>query len=338
MGVSITPHFCTAVPKPENMEGLNNAVPELRGVRNYCFTFNNPDGLLDFTLSPKVTFAVYQLEIGDEGTPHFQGYLELDSAVRMTTIKEWPLFPNHIHLEARRGTQAHAIRYCVKPDFWRGENIPDTTRVEGPWFYGEPKGQGQRNDILEVQRSIRAGASNKRVAEDHFPEWVRFNKSFKEYKRIITPKRNFKPTVILIVGPPGLGKSRFATALCEYLGSTYKVPDKHTGFWCDDYDNEDVFFMDEFDGDRMRPKAFNDLADRYECVIPSHGSAGHQLVSKYMVFCSNYMPKYWWKKRSETQLKQTTRRIDWTIKLIPSQPKPQICAYCELGLCAFHHP
>ncbi len=46
-------------------------------------------------------------------------------------------------------------------------------------------------------------------------------------------------------------------------------------------------------------------------VIPSHGGAGHQLIAKYMIFTSNYHPKYWWKRRSPSQLRQTLRRIDW---------------------------
>lgn len=292
-----------------------------RGARNYCFTINAIEGepllLLDPTLWPKCTYMVYQREVGENGTEHFQGYIELDSAVRITTMLTWRGMPQGVHFETRRGTQAQAIRYCVKPDFYKGANEPDLTRIEGPWFYGEPKTQGQRSDLLEVQRNIRSGASLKRIAEDNFPEWIRFGRSFKEYKRIITQPRDFKSFVILIVGPPGLGKSRFATSLASYLGTVYKVPDKHSGFWCDDYDGQEVFFMDEFDGDRMRPKAFNDLCDRYECVVPSHGSAGHQLVAKYIIICSNYAPKYWWKKRSAQQLRQTTRRIDWTIKLIP---------------------
>lgn len=49
--------------------------------RNWVFTLNNPA----YALTPDInlvgsacTFLVWQLEAGDEGTEHYQGYLELD--------------------------------------------------------------------------------------------------------------------------------------------------------------------------------------------------------------------------------------------------------------------
>jgi len=49
--------------------------------RFWCFTLNNPDGNLDVDLAiPAVRYAVWQLEVGEEGTEHFQGYLELEKA------------------------------------------------------------------------------------------------------------------------------------------------------------------------------------------------------------------------------------------------------------------
>lgn len=285
--------------------------------RNYMFTVFATEGIdlrvLDTSLWPEATFVVYQRELCPKtGREHFQGYLELSKAMPFTSLALWDGLET-AHFEVRRGSQKHAIAYCSKDD----------TQIEGPWTVGEPKNQGQRTDLLEIKREIDKAVSLKRLHQDYFPEFIRFGKAFKEYKRIITKPRDFKPFVILICGPAGTGKSHFATIFTKMLGSVYKCPDKHTGFWCDDYDNQDVFFMDEFDGDRMRPKVFNDVCDRYECVIPCHGSAGHQLISRYIVIVSNYAPKYWWKKRSATQLVQTTRRIDWTIKMIPKNPPPQ---------------
>jgi len=49
--------------------------------RNWVFTLNNPA----YALTPEVdlvgspcTFLVWQLEAGNEGTEHYQGYMELD--------------------------------------------------------------------------------------------------------------------------------------------------------------------------------------------------------------------------------------------------------------------
>jgi len=336
-----------------------------RGARCYMVTVfaSGEDALLllDPSSWPHVTFFVYQREVCPRtAREHFQCYIELDSAVRFTTLQDACEGLESAHFEPRRGTQAQAIRYCVKPDVWKGDFIDDDTRVEGPWFYGEPKHQGQRADLLEIQRDLRSGQSLKRIADDHFPEWVRFGKSFKEYKRIISKPRDFKTIVILIVGPSDQGKSRFAHRLSRYLmldgrcdeltfpelgyhpefnpvirgvqitddsPMHYVLPEKHTGFWADDYDSESVFFIDEFGGHRCTPTFFNGLADRYPFVVPSHGAAGHQMVSRYLVVVSNYAPKFWWAKRSEIQLKQTTRRVDLLIKLIPSRPSRPSVVY-----------
>lgn len=43
--------------------------------KNWCFTINNPTGLLDFESFPPIKYAVYQEEVGKKGNYHFQGYV-----------------------------------------------------------------------------------------------------------------------------------------------------------------------------------------------------------------------------------------------------------------------
>lgn len=291
--------------------------------RNICFTVNADGEEPLLLLDPlhetwnHVKFCVYQREMGSH--EHFQGYLEL------TTPKTYDALHNlegleTAHFERRRGTAKQAEHYCMKPVDGCECNVCITERnsptyIEGPWFHGERSQQGQRSELLEIQRDLDAGASMKRVAQTNFPEFVRFGKAFKDYKRLTAPKRDFKPYVWLFVGHAGTGKTRTATTLGKALGSFYRVPDKHTGFWCDDYDGEEVFFIDEMDGNRMTPNFFNALIDRYECVVPVHGGAGHQLISKHIIIASNYTPRVWWKNRNKEQQRQTMRRIDFVIPM-----------------------
>lgn len=49
------------------------------------FTLNNPEGLIyedEWKALEKVTYVVYQEEMGDKGTHHLQGYIELNSPQR----------------------------------------------------------------------------------------------------------------------------------------------------------------------------------------------------------------------------------------------------------------
>jgi len=249
-----------------------------------------------------VSYACWQLErCPSSGRLHFQGYLECIGQQLYSRIQREIPGMSAAHFEVRRGTQEQARRYAMKED----------TRVDGPFEFGEMKEQGRRSDLIEIKEKIDRAVPMRVVAEENFASWCRNNRSFKEYRRLVTKPRNFSPLVFLFVGPAGVGKSLVVSLLAQsgYLGSCYRVPSKHSGFWCDDYDNQPIFWVDEMDGDRMRPTFFNEVNDRYECVIPAHGNPGSQLVSRYHFFCSNYLPKYWWKKRSAMQLYQTTRRI-----------------------------
>ena len=59
-------------------------------------------------------YAVIGSEIGAEGTPHFQGYLEL---TQQTSVKQKNDLLVGCHSDLRRGSAAQAADYCKKR--WR---------------------------------------------------------------------------------------------------------------------------------------------------------------------------------------------------------------------------
>lgn len=317
-------HFCVAT----SVQGQS-----MSRFRNYCFTLNftasaEPFVFTEADVSSPITYLCFQEEVGGaEGTHHLQGYLELDRAMTIAAVLALPPFRD-LHADGysftllpRRGTQAQAIAYCSKED---------DTSIPGSFTeIGAPKAQGARSDLVAVRDAVNAKRSREDLWEDHFPTMVRYHKAITEYTRIRTRPRSWKTVVFFLVGPPGTGKTRTATTLCSYLASTlgesryYVFPEKRTGFWCDDYDRQGVAFLDEMDGNRMTPTQFNSLADRYECVVPAHGTAGHQFLAKYLVVCSNYLPKYWWRQRSKVQTEQVMRRLDVVIPFLRGPPDLQ---------------
>ncbi|AIF71514.1 replication-associated protein [McMurdo Ice Shelf pond-associated circular DNA virus-6] len=320
--------------------------------RNVCFTINATDGIPLLLLDPShsswmhVKFLVYQREFGSH--EHFQGYVEFTQPKSFTAIHLLEGM-EHASLFSRHGSAKQAAHYCMKPV--EGcqcqhccEEASSPTKLEGPWTFGEMSSQGQRADLLEVKRRIDDGSSLKRLWRDTdtFPTMIKFHRGFETYKRLTTLPRDFKPKVILFCGRSGMGKTSAAYAIAQRLGSVYSWPNKPGGnFWCDDYGGEDVFFLDEMNGDKMTPEFFNAFVDRYPFVVPAHGSAGHQLVSPYIFICSNYAPKFWWKKRNADQVHQTMRRIDVVFKFLLPPPLLQPCPHCAKNqrgfFCPFHH-
>lgn len=81
---------------------------------HWCFTYNNYDetsikDLLDKLSSSKY---VFQEEIGEQGTPHLQGYVAFNKKVR---AKQY-VGIDKIHWEKKKGTIKDCIRYCSKSE------------------------------------------------------------------------------------------------------------------------------------------------------------------------------------------------------------------------------
>ena len=143
-GYSITP---ASVPRP--------VIMDLK-MRAYIFVLNNPE-CIELPDYEKARYIVWQLEEGDSGTRHLQGYVELKAPQRLSAMKKW--LPT-AHFEVRKGTPEQARNYCMK----------EVTRVEGPWERGDfTKNQGARNDIAAVRDAIATGVSKRRLFEE-FPD------------------------------------------------------------------------------------------------------------------------------------------------------------------------
>lgn len=258
--------------------------------RNYVFTINFADGEVTLLLPEEFpswfSYCCWQLELGEENhVLHYQGYLECSGKKSMVQVHAVPGF-ERAALLVRRGTQLQAIQYSTKDD----------TRVDGPWFFGEPKEQGKRSDLLEVKRKIDVDhASHAQLWDAHFSTMTRYHKSFVEYKRLRTPKRDHLTKFIVIIGPSGCGKSRLAR---EFFPDAYwKSNDK----WWDDYEHQESVVWDEFQGQypyRELLRVLDSTPYSPEC------KGGHvNFVAKWVVFTSNYHPRDWYEPVSI--------KVDW---------------------------
>jgi len=157
--------------------------------RCYCFTINNPDASQYPAFNElHLKCLVYQLESGENGTPHLQGYVEFVGRRTLSSAKQYPGFAR-AHMEVRRGSKKNAIDYCRKVE----------SRVDGPWEFGDLESDsGKRNDLKQVADDIRDGATYDDIF-DRNPEilakYPRFIEQCLERRRIseLPPLPPFAP-------------------------------------------------------------------------------------------------------------------------------------------------
>jgi len=241
--------------------------------RAWLFTLNNPENNeVPNTLRAK--FCTWQLETGEQGTPHLQGYCIFEKSTRLSALKK--LLPT-AHWERRQGTHEQAVEYCNKID----------TRQQGPWTYGTAPAQGKRTDLIEVTDLIKAGTSLTQIAHLHSSTFVKFYRGITSLICQLTPPRTQETEVICYYGDTGTGKSYRAFTNWP---DAYWLPQ---GKWFDNYIGQETVVIDEFYG--WLPYSFIlRLLDRYPLLVETKG--GHvQFVSRRVVFTSNTPPWDWYK-------------------------------------------
>lgn len=263
--------------------------------RAWVFTLNNPDYVPDVELAraPAVRYFIFQEEIGDEGTNHIQGYVELSKPARLSGVRR--LIPG-AHWEVRRGTREQAKAYASKEE----------TRVDGPYEGGEwgAGGAGRRNDLLEVQKALKAGATPLEVAEQFFGSWVRHNKAFDRYTSLLagTNQRPRSPVEVRVyTGPTGVGKTYDAFAEFPNL---YRKD--NFNMWWDGYNGQLTVLIDEFKG-QLPFTYLLGVLDQYPLSLQIKGSTINAVWTT-VILTTNYDPGDWYESE-KNEVPALLRRI-----------------------------
>lgn len=163
---------------------MNSGIPEFRiclpyemvSGRRMVFVWNNPTNDIDVSKldDKKVRYLVYQLEVGESGTPHLQGYVEFKDTTSHGTASKL-LGIGKAHWESAKGDAADNIHYCSKPvDGCDCEHCDDARKVgqePNPTMWGEvgkvgrPKkgsnrSENERETIKWIDERLREGWTN----------------------------------------------------------------------------------------------------------------------------------------------------------------------------------
>lgn len=271
-------------------------------VRNAVFTINNPDKNLELENNACVRGCIWQEERGENGTVHYQGYIEFTKKMSFKAIKE--VIGERAHVEERKGTREQAINYCRKED----------TRVDGPWIYGDmeidkPGKQGKRTDLddacdLIVTNGRNIGKGLHEVAVSNPTTFVKFHKGLQALAtRINMGDRTEKPRVEWIYGPTGCGKTLYATT----RSSTFYIKDGT--MWWDGYEQQETIVIDDFDG----KWPFRDLLrilDRYPYQGQYKGGYVKINSPNIIITCDRRPEVLYDVILSDAELSQLLRRLD----------------------------
>ncbi|AXH77067.1 MAG: putative viral replication protein [Cressdnaviricota sp.] len=257
--------------------------------RAFCFTWNNfTTSNIEWSTLPAVTYAVWQHEKGQH--EHLQGYVELNSPRRITYFKT--LLPG-AHWEVRQGSALQAKTYCEKLD----------TRVAGPWEYGvwSTKQPGKRNDLLELKDLLDQGRSEVEIMELEFTLWARNYKIIERYNLLQQAKRDWKPEVTVLIGKPGVGKSKYCM---EQAPNAYW---KENNKWWDGYCKHEDVIIDDFYG-WLPWNTLLRLCDRYPMNLETKGGTVVCVVKRIFITSNTNLDQ--WYSNEKCDFAALKRRID----------------------------
>jgi len=228
--------------------------PEVTDIKakfhNFVFTINNyTDEHIEACNNYSCVYIIYAKEVGEQGTPHLQGYCELKDRTTLSAIRK---HFKKIWVANRRGTQEQAITYCKK----------DNDFVER----GTPKAQGKRTDIDDVRDMIEKGVSKREIIKTcQNPSVINLLPTL---IAAYVPERTFKTIVYWFWGAPGTGKSKkahyLANKLCEKTCTNFSIT--QSGF-CLGYEGQDGIIIDDFDEKKFDYRWILNFLDRYPMIL-----------------------------------------------------------------------
>lgn len=276
----------------------------MSSARNICFTLNNygPTEIDAFASWDQITYLVYGKEISSTGTPHLQGYVEFSTNKKFVTItKKLP----RAHLEARKGTAKQASDYCKKED-------PNYIEI------GTISNQGKRTDIEGATEMIINGSKMRDVALASPSVYVKFHRGLHAFKAITLLPRNTQPTITVLYGKTGTGKSKLAREMVE---DPY-VWGPEQGHWFDGYEGQTEVILEEFRGQLTFGMLLR-LLDRYDCKVQYKGGM-IEFVATSIIITSPTHPRDWYETIGDDKIDQLMRRIS-EIKMLDNVYKNALC-------------
>ena len=187
--------------------------------RNWCFTINNPTTSVDFK-EDSMVYLVVGREIGENGTPHLQGFVQLRVKKRLSQVKD--LIGQNPHLEIMRGTSEEAAEYCKKDGDYDEYGERSLTA-------NEKRKENRKESCVSILKMHKAKRDVAGIIEE-FPHLV---KDVELLARERLTRRHFRqrPAILYLSGVTRCGKTTSAMKVFERLQIDYYVKPPANKWW-----------------------------------------------------------------------------------------------------------
>ncbi|AMH87650.1 replication-associated protein [Pacific flying fox associated cyclovirus-1] len=262
---------------------------EPKSHRRYVFTLNNySDDDVARLQQLEARYMVFGKEVAPtSGTKHLQGFINFGRAVRFNSARKL-VGGDGVTEVTDRAASGGPNGDCF--DYLPHGNDPAT---RGFVFLGKPTSQGRRTDLQRVADLAKQSGTTAHTIAREFPvEFIKYGRGITNLLRTINPiPSRSKPTIVVVlVGAPGVGKSRFANEVGSGLGDTYYKP---RGEWWDGYCQQRSVIIDDFYG-WIKYDELLKICDRYPHKVPVKGGY-EEFTSEYVFITSNSNVDQWYK-------------------------------------------
>ena len=241
----------------------------------------------------------------------------LTTLVRITALLKLDGF-SRVSFKERRGTHAQARNYCFKGSQPKAEWLE--LGIEGP-NYGKDavtwenkpfmdKLPGKRSDIHEMYELAKQGCTKQELMEHNPAAYNRCYKMLAQAQAVIPhPQRTSPRDIILVYGPPGIGKT-------SYVASKYpdrwELPISSAGKWFDGYDGQKVVLIDDYEGSMTLTDILMLLDPWYVRQVPVKGS--HVWFDPdTIILTSNTHPSLWYDYNNSERGKERQNK-EWALR------------------------
>ena len=272
--------------------------------RAWCFTINNPVEEEIAKIKKNLDECRYWVmgdEVGENGTPHKQGFLYCNNAVSFNTVRLWLLCKAHV--EPCKGTTEDNIKYCTKEGKFEEHGERPMSQKE--------KGEKGKKDQEEKWTRIRdlARKGDWETLQNEYPkESIVHLRNLRLAHQLAIDRREDANDVtgIWFYGESGAGKSHRA----RHHSPAYYI--KGINKWWDGYEGEDtVIIEDVSDQHKFLGDFLKIWADKWAFTAEVKGASLRKIRPGTFIVTSQYrIDEIWEDEKTRVALKRRFEEIE----------------------------